>query len=118
MSVLDRIKKSREDIKYEYDVATMNPIVKSIIQSVVMVIDLVIMFVLIWNMFSLCIPNGSWFNIVEGVSMEPTMHSRQIVYTDMAAYGRGDIVTSYMPQTAIEMNPSYEGKLIIKRIVG
>lgn len=118
MDVLDRIKKSREDIKLEYEMVAMNHIANAIIKSVVMVVDILIMMVLIWNVFAICVPSGSWFNIVDGTSMEPTMHTYQILYTDMATYGRGDIITAYMPPKAVEINPDCEGRVIVKRVIG
>ena len=118
MDMLDKIKKSRETIEHEYAMFKVNTVAKTIIQIVVTIVDILIMMVLVWNMFAFCLPEGSWFNIVDGSSMEPTMHSYQVLYTDMTAYGRGDIITAYMPEKAIEINSKYDGQIIVKRIIG
>lgn len=63
--------------------------------------------------FLVCImcSGSSWFTMVQGFSMEPTLHSFQIVFADAEEdIQRGDIVTA--------RSPAEPNKIVIKRIVG
>lgn len=113
------MKKKREEvIKQEYEVVNQNPLLKGVVQALITVIDLVIMFVLIWNLFTFFIPKGSWLNIVDGTSMESTLHSSQIIFTDMSEIERGDIVTSHVPESVVEKYPKKDEMVVIKRVIG
>lgn len=119
MSVIKRWRESRETLSAEYQKVNSNPFLKYGIQAVVMVVDLMIMLVLIWNMFAYFIPIGSWINVVDGNSMWPTMNSGQIIYSDTdGSIERGDVVTSYVPDHALDRYPSAEGVVLVKRVVG
>ena len=112
-------KTKRSVIKKEYEQVNANPIMKYFIKTIVMVIDLFVMFLIVWNMFNLCLSKGSWINIVQGSSMYPTMKSGQIVFSDTeAVIERGAIITAYMPRYAVEKDPDYDGMIVIKRVVG
>jgi signal peptidase I len=119
MNILNKLKISRRAVFSEYAKVNANMFVKSVVQAAVILIDLFIMFVLIWNMFTYFIPNGSWINIVDGSSMDPTMHSGQIIYTEIPSeFDRGDIVTVRMNERAISQRPEYKDIILVKRIIG
>jgi signal peptidase I len=104
----------------EYEQVNVNPFVKGMIQAAVTLIDIAIMFMLIWHTFAYIIPVGSWINFVNGDSMDPTLHSGQIMYTEMAPIDRGDIVTACFPESALEQHPEYKDQFqyVIKRVIG
>jgi signal peptidase I len=117
--LINNIKRSRTILSHEYAQVNANPVAKAFIQIAVMMVDIFILFVLVWNMFHFFIPPGSWINIVDGNSMYPTMHSGQILFTDVSGkIERGDVITAKTPQYAINQNPDYEGMVIVKRVVG
>ena len=93
-----RLSKTKKTIQDEYATINANPIIKGLVQALVMVVDLFVMFLLIWHLFTYFIPQGSWLNIVDGDSMEPTLSSKQIIFTENNNIERGDIVTSYVPE--------------------
>lgn len=102
----------------DYSHVNSNPIIKSIIQTLVMLIDIAVLVVLIWNLFAYLIPYGSWINVVSGNSMYPTMRDKQIIFTDMQPVERGDIVTAYFPKQAIAEKPNKNGAIMVKRVIG
>ena len=81
-------------------------------------VGLLCIIAVIWLAFFLFVPKGSWFNLVDGSSMEPTLHDKQVVFTDMTEVTRGDIITSRFPEWLIEKDPSRSEMLIIKRVIG
>ena len=101
----------------EYAMVNANPFLKTIISVFVMLIDLALMLMIIWNVFMWFIPFGSWINFVDGRSMDPTLHDGQIIFSDMSDIERGDIITTKFPREAIIMDPSCEGKSIVKRVI-
>ena len=107
----------KQQLATEYAKVNANPFLKAFIQLSVMLIDLAFMLLIIWNAFMMFFPYGSWFNFVDGKSMDPTLHHGQVMFTDSGEIGRGDIVTAYFPDEAILMNPDYEGLSIIKRVI-
>lgn len=115
-----KIIQARKSKAREYAQVNSNPLTKGIVQALITVVDLFIMFVLIWNMFAIFIPSGSWINIVDGSSMFPTMNSGQIIFSDTSknAIERGDIITAYMPEYAWREHPEKKGKIIVKRVIG
>lgn len=117
---IEKMKRSRSDVKKEYDEVNSHPIAKFLIQTVVMIVDIMIVLVLMWNMFTLFIPYGSWINFVDGKSMYPTMDSGQVIFSDTSAttIERGDIVTTYASDYAKQKDPKYEEALLVKRVIG
>ena len=91
------------------------PITASI---VIFIISFLCILAVIWFVFTVFIPKGSWLNIVDGSSMEPTLQDGQIVFTDMTDLAHGDIITAYLPISAVERYPEKEGMLLIKRLIG
>ena len=81
-------------------------------------VGLLCIIAIIWLAFFLFVPKGSWFNLVDGSSMEPTLQDKQVVFTDMTDVTRGDIITSHFPEWLIEKDPSRAEVLIIKRVIG
>jgi len=112
-----RFKKSKS-VEKEYEEVKATPIINHIIEILVTLLDLVIMFLLLWNMFHFCIPYGSWLNAVSGDSMLPNLKNGQLVFTDMSEIKHGDIVISYMPEMAFENHPERIGSAIVKRVIG
>ena len=54
--------------------------------------------------------NSSWCTLVMGSSMEPTLHSFQIIFADTSGeIQRGDIITAQSP---------YDERVVVKRVVG
>jgi signal peptidase I len=84
----------------------------------IFIVSLLCIVGVIWLAFFLFIPKGSWFNLVDGSSMEPTLHDKQVVFTDMTDVTRGDIITSHFPEWLIEKDPSRAEVLVIKRVIG
>lgn len=119
MNILNKMKVSRKTVYSEYAKVNANPFVKGFVQSAVMLIDLLIMFVLIWNMFNYFIPQSSWINVVSGDSMDPTMKSGQVLFTQLPGeLDRGDVVTVRTNEKVVEQYPEYEDMIMVKRIVG
>lgn len=112
------IREKKNQTKIEYEMVNANPIVRGLIHAAVVVIDLFIMVLLIWNVYMFFIPPGSWLNVVSGNSMDPTMHDGQILFSDPSRIHRGDIVSSYMPDIVFETYPEQEGMIVVKRVVG
>lgn len=113
-----KLTKTRKSLQEEYAIVNENPIIKGIVQALVMIIDLFVMFLLIWHLFAYFIPHGSWLNIVDGDSMEPTLRSKQIIFTKNSEFERGDIVTSNVPDEVTRQYPDKAGILLIKRVIG
>lgn len=118
MSIFTKLKAHRNATKAEYEAVNKNPYIKNAVQSCVMVVDIIIMFVLVWNMFTYFMPFGSWFNIVDGNSMYPTMKDGQLSFCDIGPIERGDIITTKAPAYAIENNPNYADMILVKRVIG
>ena len=116
--MIRRRQRRKEALNEEYQKVRENPIVNGIVQGAITLIDLIVMFLIIWNVFVYFIPRGSWINVVDGDSMEPTMHSGQVIFADMSGIERGNIVTSYLPDSVIDAQPEREGMLLIKRVIG
>ena len=112
------MKTKRESLAKEYAMVNANPFVKGSIQAAVVAIDIFLMFIIIWNVFTFCIPFGSWINLVDGESMYPTLEDGQIVFTESADYHRGDIITMYVPETLAEQMDAPDRVTFIKRIIG
>ena len=113
------IKTKRASLKEEYEKVNSSQNVKRAVQTIVTVIDLLVLIILVWNMFHFFIPKGSWTNRVSGTSMYPTLSSGQTVYTDMStSIGRGDIITLYVPEYGVNKYPQYDGLILIKRVIG
>ena len=112
------IKKKRDSVAREYAMVNANPLVKGSIQAAVVAIDILLMFVIIWNVFTFCIPFGSWINLVDGESMYPTLEDGQVVFTESADYHRGDIVTMHVPDAIVDQVSSPDRVTFIKRIIG
>jgi signal peptidase I len=108
----------KETLNEEYEKVRSNHLINGIVQGAVTLIDLLIMFLIIWHVFVYFIPKGSWINVVDGNSMEPTMHNNQIIFADMSSVKRGDIITSYLPDSVVSAQPERKGMLLIKRVVG
>ena len=113
-----RLSKTKKTIQDEYATINANPIIKGLVQALVMVVDLFVMFLLIWHLFTYFIPQGSWLNIVDGDSMEPTLSSKQIIFTENNNIERGDIVTSYVPEEVKRQYPDKANSILIKRVIG
>lgn len=111
-------KSKKKTLKSEYAKVNSNPVVKGIIQASVVLIDLFVMFIIIWNLFTYIIPQGSWLNVVDGDSMKPTLHNAQIIFTDTDAVSHGDIVTTHAPQSLIDEKPEKAKTIFIKRVIG
>jgi signal peptidase I len=111
-------RQKKEILNEEYEIVKSHPIINGIVKGAVTLIDLLIMFMIIWHVFMYLIPQGSWLNIVDGNSMEPNMHHSQIIFADPAGIARGDVVTSYLPASLIEKYPDKEKMLLVKRIIG
>ena len=75
-----------------------------------MLIALLIVIVLMLAAIRLLLPTGSLLSIVDGSSMDVTLHDGQYMFQDGKDSARGDIVICYQPDE--------EGKILIKRIVG
>ena len=119
MSIIKRMISSRTDLAKEYEQVNSIPCVKYIIEAAVVAVDLFVMFVLIWNTITYVIQPGSWINIVDGDSMNPTMLNGQIVYTDTSSgIDRGDIITTHLPEYVINEKPEAKDLILIKRVVG
>ena len=108
----------KKTLASEYAKVNANPTVKTCVQIGVMLVDMLIMLLIICNMFAFCLPNGSWINIVQGSSMDPTMHSGQILFTDNAHYERGDVVTAHIPEYGIQQAPERADMILVKRVIG
>ena len=98
-------------------IVSVSPAAKTAIQIVVMLIDLFIMFWLIFAALTCFVPKGSWINIVSGDSMDPTMRGGQIIFTDMSQIDRGDIVTAYIPESTVSQHQEYDDMVIVKRVI-
>ena len=118
MSIKTKMKSSRESVAKEYAMVNANPIVRGSIQAAGVVIDILLMFLLIWNVFKYFIPFGSWINVVDGESMYPTLKDGQIVFTETANFGRGDIVTTHVPEHLESQVENADRVTFIKRIIG
>jgi signal peptidase I len=94
------------------------PILFGFIQAIVTLIDLLVMFAIIWNVFIYFIPYGSLINIVDGDSMSPTMKSGQIIFSDTTNFEREDIVVSHFPENVVKEDPNRKNMLIVKRVIG
>ena len=82
------------------------------------IVTMLVMFAFIWLVFSVLVPKGSWFNKVDGSSMEPTLQDGQMVFTDMSDLSYGDIVTARFPASVVAQDPAREDDLVIKRLIG
>ena len=112
-----KIREKKQQWATEYAMVNANPFLKTFISIFVMLIDLAIMLMIIWNVFMWFIPFGSWINFVEGRSMEPTLHDGQVIFSDTSDIERGDIITTKFPREAILMDPACEGQSIVKRVI-
>ena len=84
----------------------------------IFIVSLLCIVAVIGLAFFFFVPKGSWLNLVDGNSMEPTLQDKQVVFTDMTDVVRGDIITSHLPEWLIEKDPSKAEVLIIKRVIG
>ena len=106
------------EIENECKIVKLSPILRGVIETVVMFVTIVILMFFIWFMFLVFSPSGSWLNIVDGTSMHPTLRSGQILFTDYEEFGRGDIITIQMPTNDLNENVNKRDNVIVKRIVG
>ena len=112
-----KMKEKKQQWATEYAMVNANPFLKATISALVVLIDLAIMLMIIWNVFMWFIPFGSCINFVDGRSMDPTLHHGQMVFSDMSDIERGDIITTRFPKEAILMDPGCEGLSMIKRVI-
>lgn len=99
-------------------VATQNLLKKRIIKVSVEVINWLIFIAVLWFLFSHILLQGSCLNVVEGNSMEPTLHDSQIIFSGGRNFERGDIVIANIPEGFLNENSAYEGHIVIKRVIG
>lgn len=90
-----------------------------LLQILISLLELLIMFLLICGIFRICIPPGSWINVVDGNSMEPTLQNNQIVFSAQEKDLRyGDIVIAQVPIPSVEPAKNTKEPLLIKRVIG
>ena len=86
------------------------PLKLRLLMLVPMVVSLLIVMALMLGAIFLFLPTGSLLSIVDGSSMDVTLHDGQYMFQDGRDFARGDIITCYQP--------GVEGKILVKRIVG
>ena len=73
--------------------------------------------ILIFNIYNSITSAEAFAYFVSGRSMEPTLHSKQLVFSAGKDFSRGDIVTARLPDVA-KVNGRENIEIIIKRIIG
>lgn len=73
--------------------------------------------ILIFNIYNSITSTEAFAYFVDGRSMEPTLHSKQLVFSAGKDFSRGDIVTAHLPDVA-KVNGRENIEIIIKRIIG
>lgn len=77
-------------------------------------IAMVVMIAFLIPVLAWAIPRGSLMCIVDGTSMDTTLHDGQMMFQNGKDFARGDIVTCTIPAS----EGSEETKILVKRIVG
>ena len=112
-------KKKKQSAVREYAAAHGSPTVRMLINAVVTLLTIALLALLVWTLFMFIMPTGSWISVVDGRSMDPNLHSGQVLFTDMEQeIDRGTIVTSYFPNNFVKQNPDAMGVIVVKRVIG
>ena len=110
-----RIREHVNEIQQEYAMVNNNKVTKGIIDTCILVIDLVIMLIISIGAITWISNQGSWLTVVDGKSMYPTLEPSQLVFVEKTEIERGDIITV----NAYNYTEDYsKQKLFIKRVVG
>lgn len=109
------IQEQRVNEKQKEQFIKQFPILNGIIQSITLVLNVLLFGSILFLVFFILIPKGSWINTVNGESMYPTLKNNQILYTDMSEIGYGDIITAYIPQSVVG---GTEHMVMVKRVIG
>ena len=110
------MKKTNESATMQY--INSHKVTKSLIDSFVFLVGVLIVMGMIYKIVPTIIPKGTVANAVSGHSMDPTLHDGQIIFTEDDEIQRGDIIVAYMPPAAVAQNADYDGKIIVKRVIG
>jgi signal peptidase I len=113
--MLGKIRNHVNEIRQEYEMVNHSPVIKNLINTFILIIDLIVMLIVSIGAISLISQNGSWLTIVDGRSMHPTLESSQLVFMDNTPIERGDIVTI---DATNHVQGNSNQKIFIKRIVG
>lgn len=110
-----RIREHVNEIQQEYAMVNNNKVTKGIIDTCILVIDLIIMLIISIGAITWISSQGSWLTVVDGKSMYPTLEPSQLVFVEKTEIERGDIITV----NAYNYTEDYsKQKLFIKRVVG
>ena len=110
-----KIREHVNEIQQEYAMVNNNKVTKGIIDTCILVVDLVIMLIISIGAITWISSQGSWLTVVDGKSMYPTLEPSQMVFVEKTEIERGDIITV----NAYNYTEDYsKQKLFIKRVVG
>ena len=57
--------------------------VKAGVDVFALVVEIVLMFLIVWNVFQAILTPGGWVSTVNGDSMYPTLHDGQILFSEI-----------------------------------
>ena len=92
---------------------------KGLINIFILIVDIIFTLILLFGFIKIICPPGSWICLVNGNSMYPTLHNKEIVYSNTDRnFERGDIVTVDLTIPKEDGSGKTYKKTLIKRIVG